>query len=94
VLRQEAQRVLLGMLLIDPRLVERVPERCFDTVLDRAIYGAIAIAYELRGAKADLLDVLIELDGSISSPGEHFTGLLDGVPDLRKVDEYVRTLAL
>src|SRR5512147_2209304 len=95
--RPEAERSLLGALLIDGGLLTRVMEHVipedFATEPHRLVYEA-CLGLSDRKEAVDLVTVQAELErnGRLERAGgaAYLSGLLDNVPDVESVESYAR----
>jgi replicative DNA helicase len=93
----EAERSVLGAILLDPTSLEFVvpilSQEDFFPDTHRRIYGAM-LELSQRSAEIDILMLREELDrkGAVEKVGgaAYLTSLLDGVPDIGNVEHYAR----
>jgi replicative DNA helicase len=93
----EAERSVLGAILLDPTSLEFVvpilSQEDFFPDTHRRIYGAM-LELSQRSAEMDILMLREELDrkGAVEKVGgaAYLTSLLDGVPDVGNVEHYAR----
>ncbi len=97
--RPDAEKSLLGALLIDGGLLSRVMEflvpEDFSQEPHRMIYDAF-LALADRNEGRDLVTVQGELEKSgrleRAGGGAYLAGLVDGVPDVENIESYARLI--